>query len=320
LMSEDYTYQRLGRFFDAARIKKILKESNIGFIGNSVYTGMLDLAVDETSAKNKFGVDIIHIDIREILDIFKNIKDKEINELKNSFSNDYDNISLTDEQFSISTRMALCYKKIIEKYNLPSIANYCQTTMYHPEIGIPPCLGTTYCTSRGVPFSCEGDIGSAIAMLVVKELSGDSAFAENWMLDYEKNCVLLGHCGQGNLNYAAKKDEVRIAPHPAFKESVLKGASLNFSYKDGKSTLLNISPDNDCNWKMVIASGEVKHYPPVNMGAPHAWWESSLPVDDFVEKWCTAGSSHHAALGYGDLSETLKKLGSFLDLNIIQIK
>ena len=316
LMDQDSTYNKIAPYLEAARIVKVLSQSNIGFVGSTVYTGMLDIEADETFLKNKFGVNIIHLKPSEIAETFSSISPKEIDKDKKALSKRYKNIDLTTKQFNDSVRMGITYQKLIDKYSLSSVANYCQSTIYDPRIGLPPCLGTTMCTSNGVPFSCEGDTGSAIALLIMKELTGNSTFAETYMIDYERKAVLLGHCGQGNFNYARADEDVHIGVHSSYQDIKTKGASLNFSYREGKATLLNMSTDSGCNWKMVISTGNLSYQAPANLGVPQGWWIPGMDLDEFAEKWCSAGPSHHAALAYGDVAGILTKVGDLLDLNV----
>ena len=316
LMDRDSTYNKIAPYLEAARIVKVLSQSNIGFVGSTVYTGMLDIEADETFLKNKFGVNIIHLKPSEIAETFSSISPKEIDKDKKALSKRYKNIDLTTKQFNDSVRMGITYQKLIDKYSLSSVANYCQSTIYDPRIGLPPCLGTTMCTSNGVPFSCEGDTGSAIALLIMKELTGNSTFAETYMIDYERKAVLLGHCGQGNFNYARADEDVHIGVHSSYQDIKTKGASLNFSYREGKATLLNMSTDSGCNWKMVISTGNLSYQAPANLGVPQGWWIPGMDLDEFAEKWCSAGPSHHAALAYGDVAGILTKVGDLLDLNV----
>ena len=218
-----------------------------------------------------------------------------------------------------SLKLAAAYRKLIDKYELSSIANYCQTTMFDPSIGLPPCLATSMLTAEGIPFSCEGDLGNAISMLIMGHLTGGASFAETYMLDYDKKKLLLGHCGQGNLSYAGKDSDICIREHPAFTDSAVKGASTNFSYREGEATLLNISTDNGCRLKMVINTGKLYDYEPSDLGIPQGWYDPGTDLDTFVENWLAAGPSHHAALGYGDVSDILVKAAEMLDMNVYVI-
>lgn len=321
LIDNDNTYEKVGQYLTAAKLVKKLKNSNIGFIGNTVYPGMMDIVVDEVSVKDKFGINVINLDIKEITDIFSKIKIDDIEEEKEKIINNYNNITVNknDEYFNKSLKMAVCYKKIIRKYNLISVANYCQSTIYDCQIGVPPCMAGSICTSEGVPFSCEGDVGSAIGLFIMKELAGDSSFVEFWMSDYDRNALLIGHCGMGNLNFATDKKTVILHPHPYFVKTEFNGTSFEFSYKEGISTLLNISMKKSCEWRMVICSGEIVSYNKIGIGIPYAWWKTNMDIDVFVERLCGTGASHHMSLAYGKLKEILIKIGSMLNLKIYEV-
>jgi L-arabinose isomerase len=191
--------------------------------------------------------------------------------------------------------------------------------MYDPGIGLPPCLATSILTAEGIPFSCEGDLGNAISMLILEHLTGGAAFAETYMIDYSKKHLLLGHCGQGNLSFAQNSCRVCIREHPAFTDSPVKGASMNFSYRKGCATLLNISTDSGCRFKMVISTGKLSPYDPSDLGVPQGWYDPGMDIDTFVEKWLSAGPSHHAALGYGNVTSILEKAADMLDMNLYVI-
>ncbi|MCL4377562.1 MAG: hypothetical protein M1409_04135 [Actinobacteria bacterium] len=313
--ASDETFEKLEPYLQAARVVKTLKNSNIGFIGNSAYPGMMDVEVDETLIKKIFGVGIVHLSIDEIADAYRSITKEEIDTQKAVFLKDYKSVSIKDDWVSDSIKMRLCYDRLIARHNLSSIANYCQTTACNSQFGFYPCLATSLCISCGVPFACEGDIGTSIALLIAQLLTGNSAFAELLMLDYERKSILFGHDGQGNLNYAVSKDEVNITTRYTGDKSIWIATS-NYSYKQGRAILLNISMDTNCAVKMVISSGEVLNYAPLNISFPHGWYNPGMALDEFVSKWCDAGASHHCAVAYGDIGNTLKIIGDFLNLKI----
>jgi len=320
LMDSESTYKELGEHFDAIRTVKKIRDSKIGLMGPVTFPGMMDFMVDETSVFENFGLSIIPIDTNEIAEVYKSIDENEVNSLKKKLVDNY-KISLGDDQFDRSIQMTVCYRKLVEKYNLAGVADYWQPRMQHSEIGIVPYLASTILTTEGIPFSCEGDISTTIALLMMNEITGDSVCAEHYILDYEKNAILLAHEGNGNLNYARNNSDVEIVEHPMWKGSCGYGAVAKYTYKIGESTILNISPDRDGEWKMIMASGENIYVDPIkDLGIPQAWWKVDMDLDDFIKRWCSKGPSHHIALSYGAVESTLAKIGSLLKLNVSIIK
>ncbi len=319
-VNKDETYENLGHHLRAVEIVTKLRDLNVGLIGNTPYPGMMDFMVDETFINKKFGSRITYIGVNDVIKLYKSVSQKEIDQFINEISGKYKKIELSPEQFFMSSRMAICFEKIIKEYSVQSIALYCQPLMYNSELGICPCLAATISNSMGVPVSAEGDVAGAISMYIMNELTGNTVCAEHYILDYKRNAILLAHEGNGNLNFARSNDDVVLKPHPMWVGACGIGAVAEFSAREGNATMLNMSPDADSNWKMVIATGRNIYEDPLkSLGVPQSWFELKMDLDEFINKWCSAGPSHHIAVSYGEVEKTLVNIGSLLNLNIYRI-
>ena len=321
LMNKDSTYEKIIHYFKAIEVVKKLRELNIGLIGSTPYPGMMDFMVDETYINNKFGSRVTYIGVNDVIKIYKSITQEEINNLISEISVKFKKNNLTAGQLQISAKMSVCFDIMVKEYGLNSIALYCQPLMYNPELGICPCFAATLSNTKGIPVSAEGDVAGAISMYIMNELTGNTVCAEHYILDYERNAILLAHEGNGNLNFARSNDDVILRPHPMWVGACGIGAVTEFSAKEGVATMLNMSPDADANWKMVIATGQNIYDEPIKgLGVPQSWFVLNMDLDEFITRWCSAGSSHHIAVSYGELEETLVKIGSLLGLNITVVK
>lgn len=45
----------------------------------------------------------------------------------------------------------------------------------------------------------------------------------------------------------------------------------------------------------------------------------SMPIREFINKWCNAGLSHHFALTVGNYVDLIKKTGYMCGLDVIEI-
>ena len=62
---------------------------------------------------------------------------------------------------------------------------------------------------KGVPVACEGDIGGAISLLVAGAVAKKApTLMDLAALDFEKNQMLLWHCGIGSVDLQPEKQEV----------------------------------------------------------------------------------------------------------------
>lgn len=320
-MDKSSTYEKVGYFLKALDIVKKIKNLNIGFIGGTPYPGMIDIRVDEAIFNDKFGAKITHIQMDDVVKIFNSIKQAEIEECKREISAKYKTISITSSQYDISVRMVACLKKVVQEYCLGSLAMYDLPIMNNPELGICPCFAATILNTNGIPVTAEGDIPVAISMFIMNELAGNTVIAEHYILNYENNSVLMGHAGIGNLHYSRNDDDVKIKPHTLRKGIRGVSAYAEFSAKEGRVTLLNISPDRSGAWKGVIASGNCIYADLVEgLQMPQLWFKPDMDLDTFNQAWCLAGASHHSAVSYGEMEEILVNIGMLLKLNTSVIK
>ena len=78
------------------------------------------------------------------------------------------------------------------------------------EIGIAPCWALGRSTSAGVPFTCTGDILTAVAMLTTKRLGGAALYHEIEAIDYATGEVVIANSGEHDLAWLAPGERPRL--------------------------------------------------------------------------------------------------------------
>jgi L-fucose isomerase-like protein len=68
--------------------------------------------------------------------------------------------------------------------------------------GIAPCYALGRETTRGIPWTCTGDITAAIAMLTLKQLGAAALYHEIEALDQRNGEALLANSGEHDLGTA----------------------------------------------------------------------------------------------------------------------
>lgn len=87
----------------------------------------------------------------------------------------------------------LALKEIVEEYEVDSIALKCFDLL--PILKNTACFALAKLNEEGVVAACEGDITSALGMLLVQELTGQPSFLANpSMIDVEAGQIILAHC------------------------------------------------------------------------------------------------------------------------------
>ena len=62
-------------------------------------------------------------------------------------------------------------------------------------LGVTACLGISLLNDEGVASACEGEVESALAMMVLRELTHQPSFMANLAsVDTDENTITLAHC------------------------------------------------------------------------------------------------------------------------------
>jgi L-arabinose isomerase len=186
-------------------------------------------------------------------------------------------------------------------------------------VGIIPAYGTGRLCEIGIPTSTEADITTVTAMLMLQELAGKTTFLENYVIDFKQEAVILSHDGHGNPALAAKPADVAIK-HSIYYQGVNGfGASFEYAYAPGPVTnlaLVNVRG----KWRLIISEGESVAIKPRPVAAPQMLFKPKhLPIRDWCNAWCKAGSPHHMAVAYGHLESQIRTYAEMQGLEVFEI-
>src|SRR5205823_2231497 len=110
---------------------------------------------------------------------------------------------LAGEGLTRSLRAACAIADLVAAHRLDAGAMNCHV----PEIrfggvGVTPCFGLGRSASRGVPWTCTGDVLTAVALLVSKALGGAAQYHELETYDYETDEFVVASSGEHDLDLA----------------------------------------------------------------------------------------------------------------------
>lgn len=126
--------------------------------------------------KDKFGIEIIDVSQDELVDMYNSIEKAEAEE--KSWLQDVEKvIEPTKEDISNASIMQKALSCLMEKYQAQGAAIACFNLL---KTGTTSCLGVSYInTQTNYVVSCEGDMDSAITMLIMKKLANDTVWMAN---------------------------------------------------------------------------------------------------------------------------------------------
>lgn len=98
-----------------------------------------------------------------------------------------------DKEYGDSARVYLALRRLIERHQLTSVALRCFDLV--TDRGATGCYALARLNEEGVVAACEGDVPSAISMLLLSAVTGRPAFMANPAdIDPAANSLLFAHC------------------------------------------------------------------------------------------------------------------------------
>jgi L-arabinose isomerase len=181
------------------------------------------------------------------------------------------------------------------------------------EIGIAPCFALGRSTSRGVPWSCTGDVLTAVAMLAAKLVGGAAQYHELEALDAETGELVVASSGEYDLELAPGV-RPRLVENGWFAADARCGACACYTAPPGPATLVAFA-QLDSGHRLIAAEGELtgRGFPGVGT-ANAAFRFASGPAEEAWARWCRAGSNHHSAATRGHGGAALAAVARYLGI------
>jgi L-arabinose isomerase len=312
------TWREILDWCRAAGVVRALRQARIGFMGHT-YPGMLDMYSDFTQHHAQLG---LHVEVLELDDLqacVEAVTEAELEttlaETRAMFELDY---TVREEILRRSARVAAGMDRLVAERRLDGMAYYYRGRGAFEELGATLILGGSRLTARGVPCAGEGDLKNAVAMLIMDRLGAGGSYTEFYAMDLEDGFVLMGHDGPGHIAISDLRPMLRGLG--LYHGKAGHGLSVEFSVKAGPVTILGWTQTAHGRLKLLVAEGESLPGPILEIGNTNSRLRFALPPDEFVDRWCAEGPTHHVALGVGHHAHTLEKVGRLLGLETVKVR
>lgn len=318
LHKEDPCWQEVNEWVEAAKVAHTMFHNRLGCMGH-YYSGMLDIYTDLTQQYATFGGHIELIEVDELTELRQNVSESEITDRVQLFYKEFDvQEDCTKEALQESARTSVALDKLVQKYNLGSLA------YYYKGSGVPEneatiatiILGNSLLTANNIPVAGEYEIKNAQAMKIMDSFGAGGSFTEYYAMDYDADVVLMGHDGPGHIKIAEGKTKVK--PLDVYHGKVGQGLSVEMSVKHGPVTLLSVV-EAETGLKLLVAEGESVPGPILEIGNTNSRYRFDIVARKFVEAWNSHGPAHHCAVGVGKIASKIEKFGKLLGLEVEQV-
>jgi L-arabinose isomerase len=307
-----------------ANAKRAFKHAKIGYLGHT-YEGMYDMNSDPTAFTATFGSHVQMIEMDDLAKRVNGVSSSEvrakIDEIKSIFTvaDPYiDPVTrpIKPEDLEWSAKVAVGLDKLIADNGLTGLAYYYKglDNNEFERIGSNMVLGNSLLTGKGIPLAGEADLKTCAAMLIMDRLEAGGSFAELHPCDFVDDIVLVGHDGPHNIKISDGRPILRGLD--VFHGKAGSGIGVEFSIKTGPVTILSISQTADGRYKMIVAEGQSIAGQIPQTGNTNTRCSFNRSVAEFVELWCSAGPTHHFALGVGHIGRQIQRVATVMGIEV----
>lgn len=310
---EEKVAGKIKSVIDACRVKKSLRGLTVGVVGTAPGGFYFSTALD-TELLKLTGSKIENIEARDIIkrakELDKGQYEQHISELCGTLK---DADKMPPDNLEKYGRLYAAYSQFIEEKGIKALASRCWPDFF-TEYATPVCGVLSTLIDKDIAAACEADVYGAVSMYILKELTGAAPyFGDPVSLDEKKNTITFWHCGAGACSLARKDTGARAGVHPNRKI----GPTMEFGLKSGRVTVIRLGRKADGTFRIFLMGGEAIDEPQQFLGTSVVV-KTDNDAGKIVEDAVQAGWEPHFVLGYGDVSEAVKSLGSLLQIEVIE--
>ncbi len=323
--------ERMTVTIKALKAIKRLRGAKIALIGG-VAPGFNDLYFDERDMLRRFeGMEFNRLhEFDEIGDRAMSYSESEIAALAEAYER---KARLGVQPCSVRHRMMnarflKAYRDFIAEYGYDAMAVSCWPK-FMAKYDYSICSVVAAMNDALVPTACEGDVPSAVSMLMLQEITGKSAMCMDMSaFDERDESVLMWHCGPAAEVFCSEKGyslggNYSGKAHIPNEPPICCGVARDMVFRPQAVTVGRMTGNFD---QLLVCGGEfLDESKPSFIGS--RGWMGKLTV---AGEPCTAREMaatvldqslpHHFTLGTGDQTAVLMEVAAWLDLRVIAKK
>ena len=172
----------------------------------------------------------------------------------------------------------------------------------------------TFEIEGGGTIETVGDMKVAMAMSILKTISGTGQLSEMYSIDFNDDICIIGHSGSGDADISAKKPTMKIVK--VFHGKTGGGYLTQFYPYTGPVTYLAITQDADGHFRFVVAEGVNEEGKILSFGDTNMRTRFTCGAREFVNRWSEAGPTHHMAAATGRHIDTILKVAKIFNVPV----
>ncbi len=301
----------------AAQVRRRFRDTNIAQIGRP-YPGMMDLYIDETNLYHRMYLYTKQFDWEKMWAIADDVEDEETIRIKAQDILDTFDIEGggSIEELWEMARYVAAFEKWVQKEQIALVASH-YDGFAQGKAGLLDSMlipAFSMLIKQGVACAVEGDMKVAMAMSILKTISGTGQLSEMYSIDFNDDICIIGHSGSGDADISGKKPAMKIVK--VFHGKTGGGYLTQFYPRLGPVTYLGITQDKDGNFKFVAAEGINEDGKILSFGDTNMRTRFTCGAREFVNRWSEAGPTHHMAAASGRHIDTILKVAKIFNVPV----
>ncbi len=315
---DEYVAGEIEGWCRAAQVRRRFRDTNLAQIGRP-YPGMMDLYIDETNLYNRMWLYTKQFDWEKMWAIADDIDDdSQVRAKAEDILNTFDIDGGNDiNKVMDMAKYVVAFERWVQDEKLGFIASHYDGFAKGVAGKLDSMLIPAFSMliKEGTCCAVEGDIKVAMAMGILKVISGMGQLSEMYSIDFDDDICIIGHSGSGDYHFSrAKKPTMKIVP--IFHGKTGGGYLTQFYPEPGDITYLAITQDMDGYFRFVAAEGVNEEGPIFNFGDTNMRTRFSCGAREFCNKWSEAGPTHHMAAASGRHIDTILKVAKIFDVPV----
>lgn len=321
--SREEVTEQIRQFSTAARVRAILRQSNLGLLAN-YNEAMWSTYIDPYDIFTKLGPEIKFLPYNIYGDTIDAIPATETKAYCDDLTNKYKMMDdVAYDKFEASVRASIGLAKMAEQNDIDvMVFNDIDTAMFK-LIGLRAGFYHPWFNANTSVLVPEADIGGGLITFVLKLMSGKNVnFIEPFHIETDFGTFAAGHAGPNDHNDPAWQESVVIARDVRF-------AKTNWKYAGAPFAWYRISPGRKTMAQLVEADGKYKLVCTLIDSLPgehllatysHSIFKPVVPVKRLFEEIIKIGTTQHFGIVDGDYTKELADFASIMDFEFYEIK
>ena len=318
-------------FADAARVRSILRQSNVGLMAN-MNEAMWSTYIDNYDLFTKIGPEIHYLPYSDYGVEIENLSEDEVKAYADELTSKYKMMDDVEyDKFIGCVKATLGIKKLAEKNDVDC---YVYNDIDQATFRTAGCRAGFYPQWFNENVSVlvpEADIGAGLITYILKLLSGKNVnFIEPFHIEDDFGTFAGGHAGPNDHNDPAWQDNVIISRDVRFAKTSWKYAGAPFAwyrFSPGMKTVAGLY-ERDGKYKLITFMAESLSEKDTPQSAKkhllatysHTIFRPVVPAKELWEKVLRIGATQHYAIVDGDYRDELCDLSSIMGFEFYDIR